>query len=181
MNFGNRWVQIRALREATANSSGEIFFQGSLDDPNLDESLPIVLCGTEEEGCRVAWRGRDARDDFGSSRRAGRVTRMSGMASLATALPEKTRPATATTIACRSEPLWVGGLGLQPILSLPRMDIIMSGITRAPNKTSAELLGAADARRYWQTVGWHSVDALGRLLDDEFRLPIPEDLETRLG
>ena len=72
LNVGRRWVQIGALWEATANSSGECFLQGSLDDPSLPEPLPIALFGTDAEGYRVAWRRREIRDDFGSSERSPR-------------------------------------------------------------------------------------------------------------
>jgi uncharacterized protein (DUF736 family) len=72
LNVGNRWVQIGALWEATANVSGEVFLQGSIDDPSLPEPLPIALFGTEQEGMRVAWRRPQRRDDFGPVIRTGR-------------------------------------------------------------------------------------------------------------
>jgi uncharacterized protein (DUF736 family) len=72
LNVGNRWVQIGALWEATANSSGESFYQGSLDDPSLPEPLPIALFGNEQEGMRVAWRRPQRRDDFGPAIRNSR-------------------------------------------------------------------------------------------------------------
>lgn len=71
LNVGNRWVQVGALWNATSNSSGEFFLQGSIEDPSLAEPLPIALFGTPEEGMRVAWRRPQRRDDFGP------VTRMS--------------------------------------------------------------------------------------------------------
>lgn len=72
MNVGRRWVQIGALWEASSNATGETFLQGSLDDPNLSEPLPIALFGTDAEGYRVAWRRPQRRDDFGSSARGAR-------------------------------------------------------------------------------------------------------------
>jgi uncharacterized protein (DUF736 family) len=72
LNVGRRWVQIGALWEAASNASGELFLQGSLDDPSLPEPLPIALFGTLEEGYRVAWRRPQRRDDFGSSVRSPR-------------------------------------------------------------------------------------------------------------
>jgi uncharacterized protein (DUF736 family) len=72
LNVGKRWVQIGALWEATSNSSGEIFLQGSLDDPSLPEPLPIALFGTDDEGYRVAWRRPQRRDDFGTASRSAR-------------------------------------------------------------------------------------------------------------
>lgn len=72
LNVGRRWVQIGAVWEASANATGELFLQGSLDDPSLPEPLPIALFGTLEEGYRVAWRRQQWRDDFGSSVRGPR-------------------------------------------------------------------------------------------------------------
>jgi uncharacterized protein (DUF736 family) len=68
LNVGQRWVQIGALWEATANKTGECFLQGSLDDPSLAEPLPIALFGSDAEGYRVAWRRRDALSGFGGQR-----------------------------------------------------------------------------------------------------------------
>lgn len=73
LNVGNRWVQIGALWEAVAkHTTGEVFFQGTIDDPSLAEPLPIALFGNVEEGYRVAWRRPQRRDDFGTSVRSGR-------------------------------------------------------------------------------------------------------------
>ena len=73
LNVGNRWVQIGALWEAVAkNTTGEVFLQGSIDDPSLPEPLPVALFGTPEEGMRVAWRRPQRRDDFGPAARTPR-------------------------------------------------------------------------------------------------------------
>ena len=55
-NPGNRAVQIGSLWEAKSNSTGEVFLQGSVDDPSLPDRLPIALFGDGEGGYRVAWR-----------------------------------------------------------------------------------------------------------------------------
>ena len=55
LNVAKRWVQIGALWEATSNATGEIFYQGRLDDPSLPEPLQIMLFGNDEEGFRVVW------------------------------------------------------------------------------------------------------------------------------
>lgn len=55
LNIAKRWVQIGALWEATSNSTGEVFYQGKLDDPSLPEPLQISLFGNNEEGFRVVW------------------------------------------------------------------------------------------------------------------------------
>lgn len=66
LNVGNRWVQIGALWEAVAkHSTGEIFLQGTIDDPSLSEPLPVALFGSDSDGYRVAWRRPQRRDDFG--------------------------------------------------------------------------------------------------------------------
>ncbi len=72
LNVGRRWVQIGALWQASSNTSGEMFLQGSLDDPSLPEPLPIALFGSDEDGYRVAWRRAQRRDDFGSGGRMSR-------------------------------------------------------------------------------------------------------------
>ena len=73
LNVGNRWVQVGALWEAVAkNSTGEIFLQGSIDDPSLPDPLPLALFGSEEEGFRAAWRRPQRRDDFGPAVRGER-------------------------------------------------------------------------------------------------------------
>lgn len=73
LNVGNRWVQIGALWEAVAkHTTGEIFLQGTIDDPSLAEPLPVALFGNDEEGYRVAWRRPQRRDDFGPAIRSSR-------------------------------------------------------------------------------------------------------------
>lgn len=73
LNVGNRWVQIGALWEAVAkHTTGEVFLQGTIDDPSLAEPLPIALFGSDEEGFRVAWRRPQRRDDFGPAVRSSR-------------------------------------------------------------------------------------------------------------
>lgn len=79
LNVGNRWVQVGALWEAVAkNTTGEVFLQGSIDDPSLPEPLPVALFGTPEEGMRVAWRRPQRRDDFGPAVRSSRRDDESG-------------------------------------------------------------------------------------------------------
>jgi uncharacterized protein (DUF736 family) len=61
LNVAKRWVQIGALWEMTSNSSGEVFYQGKLDDPSISEPLQIMLFGNNEEGFRVVWNRPAAR------------------------------------------------------------------------------------------------------------------------
>jgi len=73
LNVGNRWVQIGALWEAVAkHTTGEVFLQGTIDDPSLPEPLPVALFGGDTEGYRVAWRRPQRRDDFGPAIRSSR-------------------------------------------------------------------------------------------------------------
>jgi uncharacterized protein (DUF736 family) len=76
LNVGNRWVQIGALWEAVAkHTTGEVFFQGTIDDPSLAEPLPIALFSSADGGYRVAWRRPQPRDAFGPvSRSAPRTS-----------------------------------------------------------------------------------------------------------
>jgi len=71
-NVGRRWIQLGALWEAKSNTTGEVFLQGSIDDPSFPEPLPIALFGTDAEGYRVAWRRPQPRADFGASVRGTR-------------------------------------------------------------------------------------------------------------
>lgn len=76
LNPARRWVQIGALWEQTSNSTGEVFFQGKLDDPSLPEPLPILLFGDAEEGYRVVWNRPVARrENLDGSRAKGRRQR----------------------------------------------------------------------------------------------------------
>ena len=50
LNAGRRWVQMGALWEATANETGEAFYQGKLEDPALSEPLYIALFVNSDEG-----------------------------------------------------------------------------------------------------------------------------------
>lgn len=73
LNVGNRWVQVGALWEAVAkHTTGEVFLQGTIDDPSLSEPLPVALFGSDTEGYRVAWRRPQRRDDFGPAVRTSR-------------------------------------------------------------------------------------------------------------
>jgi len=55
LNVARKWVQVGALWEATSNSTGEVFYQGSLDDPSLPEKMAIMVFGDDEDGYRVVW------------------------------------------------------------------------------------------------------------------------------
>ena len=76
-NVGGRVVQVGALWAAVAKRTGEVFYQGHVDDPSMPEPLPIALFGSIEEGFRAAWR-RQERDDFGPAVRTSRNDAPSG-------------------------------------------------------------------------------------------------------
>lgn len=76
---GKRWVQIGALWEATSNSTGEVFYQGRLDDPSMAEPLPVMLFGDAEEGYRVVWnRPTQRRESLDGTRQPRRARRDDG-------------------------------------------------------------------------------------------------------
>jgi uncharacterized protein (DUF736 family) len=76
MNPARRWVQVGALWEATANSTGEVFYQGQIDDPSFQQPLSVAIFGNEEEGFNVAWNRRRTRkpDSFNDMDEAGGET-----------------------------------------------------------------------------------------------------------
>ena len=63
LNPGKQWVQVGAIWEAVSKGSGEIFYQGQLDDPSMTQALPIALFGNDDDGYRVAWTRKTARRD----------------------------------------------------------------------------------------------------------------------
>jgi uncharacterized protein (DUF736 family) len=73
LNVARRWVQIGALWELTSNSTGEVFYQGKLDDPSLPEPLQITLFGNNDEGFRVVWnRPQPRRENMDGTRQTRR-------------------------------------------------------------------------------------------------------------
>jgi len=76
-NVAGRVVQVGALWEETS-LKGEVYYQGSIDDPSMPEKLPIALFGTVEKGFRAAWRRWDRRDEFGPAIRSPRDNAPSG-------------------------------------------------------------------------------------------------------
>ena len=79
LNPARRWVEIGALWRAVSNSTGEVFYQGQVDDPSFAQSLSIALFADGEDGFNVAWnRRRRRRDDgFGGSAESGEDAPMS--------------------------------------------------------------------------------------------------------
>ncbi|MES3093481.1 DUF736 domain-containing protein [Sphingomonas aerolata] len=73
LNVARRWVQIGALWQLTSHSTGEVFYQGKLDDPSLSEPLQITLFGNNEEGFRVVWnRAQPRRENMDGTRQSRR-------------------------------------------------------------------------------------------------------------
>lgn len=76
LNVAKRWVQIGALWEQKSNSTGEIFYQGKLDDPSLSEPLQIMLFGDDVDGYRVVWvRPEVRRENMDGTRQNRRAAR----------------------------------------------------------------------------------------------------------
>ena len=75
LNVAKRWVQIGALWELKSNTTGEVFFQGKLDDPSINEPLQIMLFGNKEEGYRVVWNRPAPRQSNLDGSRSTRRTR----------------------------------------------------------------------------------------------------------
>ncbi len=74
LNVARRWVQVGALWEQESNTTGEVFYQGRLEDPSFSAPLPILLFGNVEDGYRVVWNRpeRGNRDMDGNRRRRNR-------------------------------------------------------------------------------------------------------------
>lgn len=81
LNTARRWVQIGALWELSSNSTGEIFYQGKLDDPSLVSPLQISLFATKDdaagadavEGFNVVWnRPQPRRENMDGTRQSRR-------------------------------------------------------------------------------------------------------------
>jgi uncharacterized protein (DUF736 family) len=49
------WVQVGALWDQHASETGEVFLQGSIDDPSLDKRLYIACFRREDESYAIAW------------------------------------------------------------------------------------------------------------------------------
>lgn len=76
LNVAKRWVQIGALWVQKSNSTGEIFYQGKLDDPSLSEPLQIMLFGDDQDGYRVVWvRPEVRRENMDGTRQNRRAAR----------------------------------------------------------------------------------------------------------
>ncbi len=76
LNLAKRWVQIGALWEQKSNSTGEVFYQGKLDDPSLSEPLQIMLFGDDDDGYRVVWvRPEVRRENMDGTRQNRRAPR----------------------------------------------------------------------------------------------------------
>lgn len=78
LNVARRWVQIGALWELASNATGEIFYQGKLDDPSLSEALQITLFASKNDsdetvGFNVVWnRPQPRRENMDGTRQIRR-------------------------------------------------------------------------------------------------------------
>lgn len=70
----NSWIKIGALFEQVARTSGEVFYQGRIDDPSMAKPMDIALFRNEEGGYNVAWTRRRTRQDMPSTREGDEAT-----------------------------------------------------------------------------------------------------------
>ena len=67
------WVRVGALFEQESRSSGEVFYQGQIEDPSMDRPLSIALFRNDgEDGIEaynVAWSRRRPRQELASAPR----------------------------------------------------------------------------------------------------------------
>ena len=54
------WIKIGAVFEQVIRSSGEVFYQGRIDDPSMSRPMDIALFGDGKGGFAVAWTRRRA-------------------------------------------------------------------------------------------------------------------------
>ena len=81
LNPGRRWVEIGALWRAASNRTGEVFYQGQVDDPSFMRALSVALFSTEDDGFNAVWNRRRRRrmdDDFGETAEGGEESAMGG-------------------------------------------------------------------------------------------------------
>ena len=60
----NSWIKIGDVFEQVARTSGEVFYQGRIDDPSMAKPMDIALFRNEEGGYNVAWTRRRTRQDL---------------------------------------------------------------------------------------------------------------------
>ena len=63
LNDQRRWVAVGALFELASNSTGEIFYQGKIDDPSMSQPLYIAVFPREDGTMAVAWQRPRRRDN----------------------------------------------------------------------------------------------------------------------
>lgn len=63
LNDQRRWVAVGALFELASNSTGEIFYQGKIDDPSMAQPLYIAVFPREDGTMAVAWQRPRRRDN----------------------------------------------------------------------------------------------------------------------
>jgi uncharacterized protein (DUF736 family) len=67
------WVRVGALFEQTSRASGEVFYQGQIEDPSMDRPLSIALFRNDGddgiEAYNVAWSRRRPRQELSNAPR----------------------------------------------------------------------------------------------------------------
>ena len=61
------WIKIGAVFEQVIRSSGEVFYQGRIDDPSMDRPMDIALFANDDDGYNISWTRRRARQEMPGS------------------------------------------------------------------------------------------------------------------
>ena len=56
LNDQRRWVAVGALFELASNSTGEVFYQGKIDDPSMSQPLYIAVFPRDDGTMAIAWK-----------------------------------------------------------------------------------------------------------------------------
>ena len=73
------WVKVGALWEQTSNSTGEVFYQGRIDDPSLSKPLDIACFSRPDGSLAVAWSRPTTRRDVPNVRTQGNGNQTDGL------------------------------------------------------------------------------------------------------
>lgn len=68
LSASREWVTAGALYELASNKTGEIFYQGRIDDPSMEQPLYIAVFNRDDGSMVVAWqRPRRRNNEIGTS------------------------------------------------------------------------------------------------------------------
>ena len=58
------WAKVGAMFEQIKKSTGEVFYQGRIDDPSMDRAMDIALFANEDGGYNISWTRRRVRQEL---------------------------------------------------------------------------------------------------------------------